>query len=418
MKRYFRGIALLICVVLLYTFVPMAVYATPTDEELKEQKEAIDQSKQELDSAKEEKEEMQDAITGLENEKEELEEAKNDLSEYVVQLDGQLITLQDKLAQLEMKIAEKQIEVDQINEQLRVAQETEANQYASMKMRIKFMYEKGDQSYMSMLFSAQNFSDMLNKAEYVEEISRYDRQMLLEYQQTKEAITMLKDQLETEKATLATAKEEALAKEGEMENLIEQKNNQILSYETDINNKESAIKEYEAYIAEQNATIAALEQEIARAEADLREKDVSGNYIDPLPETPTYSGGGFCWPAPAYTRISDDYGYRIHPILKVQQFHNGIDMAAPGGSPILAASGGTVIAASYSGTMGNYVMINHGGGLYTIYMHASSLHVSAGQTVSKGQQIGTVGTTGRSTGNHLHFSVRLNGSYVNPWNYL
>ena len=126
----------------------------------------------------------------------------------------------------------------------------------------------------------------------------------------------------------------------------------------------------------------------------------------------------FTWPCPSYTRISDDYGNRIHPILGIQQFHNGIDMAAPGGSPILAAYNGTVVAAAYSTTMGNYVMIDHGDGLYTVYMHASSLSVSTGQTVSKGDQIAAVGATGRATGNHLHFSVRLNGSYVNPWNYL
>ena len=417
MKKYLRALAVFLCVALLSTGMPISVYAT-TDDELKEQKEAIDQSKEELDEAKEEKEAMQDTITGLENEKEELQEAKDDLSEYVVQLDGQLVSLQGKLLELEIKIAEKQVEVDLINEQLREAQETEANQYASMKMRIKFMYEKGDQSYMSMLFSAQNFSDMLNKAEYVEEISRYDRRMLEQYQQTKQSISMLKDQLEIEKAALAEAKEEALAKEGEMEDLIDAKNNQILEYESDINNKEKVIAEYEAELAAQTATIASLEKQIAAAEADLREKDVSGNYIDPLPPSPTYGGGGFCWPAPSYTRISSEFGYRIHPILNVQQYHSGLDMAAPGGSPILAAADGVVVASSYNATMGNYVMINHGGGLYTVYMHASALYVSAGQTVSKGQNIAAVGTTGRSTGNHLHFSVRLNGSYVNPWNYL
>ena len=131
-----------------------------------------------------------------------------------------------------------------------------------------------------------------------------------------------------------------------------------------------------------------------------------------------YDGGIFTWPAPSYTRISDDYGTRIHPILGVQQFHNGIDMAAPGGSPILAAYDGTVVAAAYSNSMGNYIMIDHGDSLYTIYMHASALYVSKGQEVSKGQKIAAVGSTGRSTGNHLHFSVRKNGSYVSPWSYL
>jgi murein DD-endopeptidase MepM/ murein hydrolase activator NlpD len=126
----------------------------------------------------------------------------------------------------------------------------------------------------------------------------------------------------------------------------------------------------------------------------------------------------FCFPAPSYTRISDDYGERVHPVLGVTMFHNGVDMAAPSGSPILAAYDGEVVAAAYSGSMGNYVMIDHGDGLYTIYMHASALYVSKGQTVTKGQNIAAVGSTGRSTGPHLHFGVRLNGSYVSPWGYI
>ena len=126
----------------------------------------------------------------------------------------------------------------------------------------------------------------------------------------------------------------------------------------------------------------------------------------------------FTWPAPSYTRISDDFGMRTHPTLGIRMMHNGIDLAAPGGSPILAAYAGTVVASAYSASMGNYIMIDHGDGLYTIYMHASRLSVSKGAEVTAGQTIGAVGTTGRSTGNHLHFGVRLNGSYVSPWNYL
>lgn len=179
-------------------------------------------------------------------------------------------------------------------------------------------------------------------------------------------------------------------------------------------------------IASQNATIAALEAKVLKAEKEalalekeLEESGLSDNDIDSVTTTkPQVYSGPFCFPAPSYTRVSDDYGNRIHPTLGVKQFHNGIDFAAPGGSPILAAQSGTVIAASYNSTMGNYIMISHGGGVITIYMHASALYVSSGQTVTKGQKIAAVGTTGRSTGNHLHFSVRVNGSYVSPWSYL
>ena len=120
----------------------------------------------------------------------------------------------------------------------------------------------------------------------------------------------------------------------------------------------------------------------------------------------------------SYTRVSDDYGPRIHPTLNVPQFHNGVDFAAPKGTPIYSAYNGIVVAATYSSTMGNYVMIDHGDGLYTIYMHASKLYVKKDDVVTTGQKIAGVGTTGRSTGNHLHFSVRKNGEYVSPWDYI
>ena len=162
-------------------------------------------------------------------------------------------------------------------------------------------------------------------------------------------------------------------------------------------------------IAQENAEIAALEKAVAEEKARLEAENAKAR---------VYNGGMFAWPCPGYQRISDEYGNRMHPILGIEKFHNGLDMAAPGGSPILAAYNGTVVAAAYSSSMGNYIMIDHGDNLFTIYMHASKLYVSSGQDVVKGQKIAAVGTTGRSTGNHLHFGVRLNGNYVNPRNYL
>lgn len=415
MKKLFKGLSVLMCVVLLLS-TPSTAFAASTDSDDDEKREELENRKNDLQDAQDEKDAMIGTLSDIKDQKADLEVAKDNLSDYVVELDGQLMTIQDKLTQLELRIAEKEREVSQIKEQLAAAEEDVEDQYASMKQRIKFMYERGNQTYVAMILGAENFSEMINKAEYIEELSNYDRDMLEQYQNTKEAIVVLKEQLEAEEEALRSSQMEATEKEGEMSDLIDQKQEQIRDYESDITNKEKAIKEYEAEIAAQNATIAALENQIAQAEAELRNKDVSGNEI-PV-EMPVYSGGAFCWPAPSYTRISDDYGNRIHPILGVQQFHNGVDMAAPGGSPILAAADGTVIAASYSSSMGNYIMINHGGGLYTIYMHASALYVSTGQTVTRGQKIAAVGSTGRSTGNHLHFSVRRNGSYVSPWSFL
>ena len=411
MRKLLKPVSIIMCFIMLWS-VPLVANAAEVDED-EEKKEALENSKQDWQNAQDERRSMQGTLSDIKKQQVKLEEAKNDLSEYVVELDGQLIFIQGTLAELDIKIAEKEQEIVQIEQQLKEARENEVDQYEAMEQRIRFMYERGNSAYISLILEAENFSEMLNKAEYIEEISNYDREMLKEYQETKEAIVFLKEQLEKEEEMLQSAQEEAAKKEGEMSDLIDQKEKQIENYETDINNKEKAIKEYEAEIAAQNATIAALEAQIAQTERELA--DVSGNDVG---ETPFYGGGTFCWPAPSYTRISDDYGNRIHPTLGVQQFHNGIDMAAPNGSPILAAESGTVVAATYNSSMGNYIMINHGNGLYTIYMHASALYVSTGQKVTRGQKIAAVGSTGRSTGPHLHFSVRQNGSYVNPRNFL
>lgn len=434
MKNIWKTVSVLLCTVLLIS-APAQVCATEKTaadykEEIREKKEQAEEHKQEMRASESKVDMMEEAVAGLNSEKKELQVAKNELSATVEALDAQLTNVQEVLVELGEDIDRKTKQVENIKNRLREAEANQDEQYASMKQRIKFMYEKGDTAYITMVFGAQNLTDMLNKAEYIEEVSAYDRQLLNEYTETKYRVINLKDKLEVEQASLLETQEQAEIQEYQMSMLIDQKNGEIEKYESEINTKEGAIKEYEAMIASQNATIAALEASILQAEREadalqkeLEESGLSDNDIDssssskPVTTQQVFSGP-FCMPAPSYTRVSDDYGNRIHPILGVKQFHNGIDFAAPGGSPILAAQSGTVIAAAYSSTMGNYIMINHGGGVITIYMHASALYVSAGQTVTKGQKIAAVGTTGRSTGNHLHFSVRVNGSYVSPWSYL
>ena len=434
MKNIWKTVSVLLCTVLLIS-APAQVCATEKTaadykEEIREKKEQAEEHKQEMRSSESKVDMMEEAVAGLNSEKKELQVAKNELSATVEALDAQLTNVQEVLVELGEDIDRKTKQVENIKNRLREAEANQDEQYASMKQRIKFMYEKGDTAYITMVFGAQNLTDMLNKAEYIEEVSAYDRQLLNEYTETKYRVINLKDKLEVEQASLLETQEQAEIQEYQMSMLIDQKNGEIEKYESEISTKEDAIKEYEAMIASQNATIAALEASILKAEREadalqkeLEESGLSDNDIDssssskPVTTQQVFSGP-FCMPAPSYTRVSDDYGNRIHPILGVKQFHNGIDFAAPGGSPILAAQSGTVIAAAYSSTMGNYIMINHGGGVITIYMHASALYVSAGQTVTKGQKIATVGRTGRSTGNHLHFSVRVNGSYVSPWSYL
>ncbi len=382
---------------------------TSRGEKIKELENSIKEKQDQISQAEEDKKKIKSSISNIESMVSALEKEKNDLASYVTELDGNLEEVENKIDELTQMIEQKEADIVATEADLEEAQEVQLNQYMAMKARIKFMYEKGDSYYLELLLNAQSFGDMVNKADYIELLSAYDKKKLEEYVAFCEYVEACKEALEAEKATLDEAKAQVEEEQANLETLISQKEKEITAKESDISNKEQAIKEYEAELAEQTAVIKALEKAVAEQKKRLMEE--SGNVV-------TYDGGVFAWPAPAYTKITDDYGNRIHPILGVQQFHNGVDMAAPGGSAILAAYDGEVVAASYTSTMGNYVMINHGDDLYTIYMHASKLYVSEGQKVVRGEKIAAVGSTGRSTGNHLHFSVRKNGSYVSPWNYL
>ena len=404
MKRLKKIFCVLICLLLVLGVADQyktTVYASELTND------SIKQKEEEINRAKEEKKELQNGLTNVKELKKELENSKADLANYVTQLDADLSDIQAKINELKTLIEEKEGQIEEKTKELEDALEVQKAQYEAMKSRIKFMYEKGDMLYMELVFVADSFGEMLNKADYIEMLSSYDRKMLDEYVAYAEYVALCKEGLEEEKNVLDEARAAVEEEEAALNELISTKEQEMYKMSSDIQSKEAAIREYEAEIASQNETIKALEAAVAEERKRLAEE-----------QGRKYDGGMFTWPAPSYTRISDEYGNRQHPILGIQQFHNGLDMAAPGGSPILAAYDGKVVAATYSNSMGNYIMIDHGDSLYTIYMHASALYVSKGAEVSKGDKIAAVGSTGRSTGNHLHFSVRLNGNYVNPWNYL
>ena len=397
MKKAWKLVILVLAVSVLVGTIPkgMTVLASDTVEN-------IQQKKDEISQAKEERKKLQQGLNDIKKMVNELEKSKSSLKNYVKELDTQLMGVQAKIEELKELITQKEAEIEETKKELEEAIAVEEKQYEEMKVRIKFMYEKGNDFYLDMMLGAESFGDMLNKAQYVESISAYDRQKLEEFQLNRELIEVCKAELEEEEALLQEAKAAVEKEQDNLEILIDSKEKEIAVFEGDIAKKEASIKEYEAYIREQDETIAALEKA-------LKEMEGSSNL--------KYDGGMFKWPAPSYTRLTSPFGWRIHPVYGDKRFHNGVDMAAPGGSPILAAYDGTVAAAGYSSTMGNYIYVNHGSGLVTIYMHASALYVSAGQNVSKGDKIAAVGTTGTSTGNHLHFGVRLNGSYVDPMSY-
>ncbi len=402
-KAKIRAVSYLLIITLalpVFFNVPLSANATPTNASIQAKQNEVARDKEQVNSLK-------NGLSDVKKIKQELESQKSDLNAYIKQLDAQLSDMQDKIEEYGRLIETKEAEIGQAAEELAEAERIQKEQYEAMKKRIKFMYESGDSMYIDMLLGDGNFADKISKADYVEMLSSYDRRKLEEYVETTEYVAACKEALESEKEVLDAAKAAVEEEQAGVNELMAAKPEQVNSVSAEIADKEARIKEYEAGIAEQNAAIAALEKAIAAEIAALEEASRR-----------QYNGGVFAWPCPAYTRISDDYGNRVHPILGVEKFHNGIDLAAPYGSSILAAYDGDVVAADYSSSMGNYVMISHGSGIYTIYMHASSLKVSKGQSVSKGQVIAAVGSTGRSTGNHLHFSVRKDGSYVSPWGYL
>jgi len=371
--------------------------------------ESIKQKEEQISQAEKEKEILKNNLSNLQQIKKELETEKKNLKNYVAQLDKNLTQIEDNIAALKVQISAKEAEIAQTQEELAAALEKEENQKESMIARIKLMYEKSG-TYMTELFlRSEGFGDFLNRADYMERVMSYDKQQWNQFKENRQLIELCKQELELEKQLLDQAKANVEIEQDNLEQLIALKQQDIVSYETDIGNKEQAIKEYEEEIAAQNAEIEALEAAIA----EEKKKIIASNGI-----VLSYDGGVFKFPLASYTRISDDYGMRIHPTLGVQQFHNGVDFAAPKGTAIYAAYDGVVVAATYSATMGNYVMIDHGDGLYTIYMHASALYVKKDDIVARGETIAAVGSTGRSTGNHLHFSVRKDGAYVSPWNYL
>lgn len=376
--------------------------ATITSDSIKEKEGQIAQKRKE-------KENLKDGLSDLKEIKKSLEAQKENLKNYVAALDSSLEEIEARIAELKRQIDVKEEEIRQTEAELEAAREREENQRVSMGVHIRLVYETGTPSRVDMLLRSESFGNFLNKIDYVEKMAAYDRQLWQDYREAREYVQLCKDELELEKEILDETRESVEIEQRNLEELIEQKRSDIISYETDIRNKESAIREYEQEIQAQEEEIRMLESAVAEERKKL---------LAESRKPPSYDGGKFKFPLASYTRVSDDYGNRIHPTLGVEQFHNGVDFAAPKGTAIYAAYDGQVVAASYSATMGNYVMIDHGDGLYTIYMHASALYVKSGDTVGKGTTIAAVGSTGRSTGNHLHFSVRLNGSYVSPWGYL
>lgn len=327
------------------------------------------------------------------------EEAENERASLAKQLDAIVADMEETKEKIDAKEAELEVK----EEELEVAKAEENDQYESMKMRIKYMYENGNIQFVEILCESKSISDFLNKAEYITTISEYDRDMLVEFQQVVEQVEEQEAALQKEYAELETMQNDLIAKQDEVSALVSE--------------KEAQISELDDELKETNAKLSQLEA--AAEEAKRKQNEAGSGYNPGGAGSSVVSGNGtFTHPCPGYTRISSEFGWREQPLPGASTNHKGIDFAAPTGTPIYAAAAGTVTSAGYNGNAGRMITINHGNGLITMYMHCSALYVSAGQKVSKGQNIAAVGSTGNSTGPHLHFQVMLNGVPKNPHNYL
>lgn len=388
-------------------------------------KKDVEAAKSKATALEEEKKKVEQTLKSLEGQ-------KADTASYVQQLDKNLEALSDELETLNGQVQAKEEEIAVTQEELEAARQTEEKQYAAMKLRIKYMYEKGDTSFIDMLMEAKDFSELLNRAEYISKISEYDRQQLNAYAATKQAIADHEVKLEGEHQELLVLQESTEAKHESVEQLLSAKQNELKNYEAKIASAQGQISEYQKDIEAQEEKIKQIEAEIKRKEeeearrkaeeekrkAEEAKKLAAANQSKNSNSTASSGNTKFIWPCPSSHRITSGFGGRSSPTEGASSNHKGIDIGASTGSSIVAAADGVVSIATYSASAGNYVMISHGGGLSTVYMHCSKLNVSAGQSVKQGQVIGKVGSTGYSTGPHLHFGVRSGGTYVNPTKYV
>ena len=353
-------------------------------------------------------------IDEAEKKADQLEQQKESAEAEKQKLTTRLNGIIDDMNETQEKLTAKEEEIAAAEQELVQAKIDENNQYESMKKRIKFMYEGGNTQLLEVLVKSESIGDLLNKAEYVSQLSLYDRDMLTEFQNTVKEVEEKEAALKAEYEELNELQDQLSEQQTEVQELIDSKEAQISDIQDEIKANAETLDRLKKEAEE--AKRLREEQAAAAAAAAAASSSGGGSSYTAASSGNVVSGSGyFTHPCPGMTYQSSYFG-------EIREFevggHKGNDYAAPAGTPTYAAAAGTVVIAGWSNSAGNWVVINHGNGLVTKYMHHSSLCVSAGQYVEKGQQIGYVGSTGQSTGPHLHFQVELNGVAVSPDSYM
>ena len=359
--------------------------------------------------------------------KEELQQSKVKAQSYIEEIDKKLTKLSTDIYNTEQKLSKTQENIKKTEKKLKKAQESVKGQYADMKLRIQYMYENGDTQLLDLILNSSSITEFLNKAEYISELSQYDRKMLQKLKNTRQEIADSKTSLEKDEKSLVTMQTKQKADKQELEGTIASKKSELAGYEDLLEQNEASGAALDEEIKKQEEKVAAARAAATTAPTQAATRAPSSNSSTPStpsttkPDANPGSSSGWIYPVPGQTSISSNYGYRKDPFSGSSTFHNGIDFPAPAGTPVVAVADGTVVWANYNATAGNWTGILHSNGVTSVYMHQSSILVSVGQHVSQGQTIGLVGTTGSSTGNHLHLGATSGttpGNWINPWNYL
>lgn len=410
-------LALIMILSLLGSILPSVVSAAESSSEIQKQIDALKEQKKEIDA---QISEYESKLSDNLDEMTEIVEQKNLIDQEIFMLYEQIINIEEQITAYGVLIADKQDDLDAA--EARFQELSEKN-----KERIRAMEEEGELSYWSVLFQANSFSDLLDRLNMIEEIAAADQRRLKELNQAAEVVADAKAALEAERASLEATKEELNASQL----VLEEKRAEADALLADLI---ATGAEYEALLDAAELDVENLLDEISRKEVEYDEaKDREyqqwlSTSIPPTTAPPAYTGGtagsssnvgGITWLVPcSYTKFSSPFGYRNHPVYGDWRFHSGVDLAASSGTPIIASRSGRVTVATYSWSAGYYVTIDHLDGYETKYLHMTHYIVSPGDYVTAGQVIGYVGSTGTSTGPHLHFSVYYNGAAVNPANYI
>ena len=315
-------------------------------------------------------------------------------------LQAQLDAINNEIENIDKQIAYYDQEIAQKEEEQAEAEANEQAQYELFCQRVRAMEEEGTVSYWSILFNSESFSELLDRLADIDAVMAYDNQVMDELIAIREEIIALRTQLETSRAEEQAARDQQAAKQAEQQAKVAEAQELLDQINADV-------AEVNRQLDAESEAAAEIQAEIAQKQKQLEEQRRQNNItID--------SETSYLWPLPGYYRLSSLFGYRIHPITGEAHSHTGIDIPAPGNTPILACKSGQVVTSAYHYSYGNYVVIDHGNGNSTLYAHMSSRAVSEGDMVTQGQTIGYVGTTGSSTGNHLHLEVRDNYTRVDP----